>query len=238
MRVLGIIPARGGSKGVLRKNIKLLCGKPLLAYTVESALMAKRLTRTILSTDDKEIAEAGMKLGVDVPFLRPQELAEDTTPMLPVVMHAIQALEEAGEQYDAICLLQPTNPLRSFEDIDNCIELLEETGADSVISMLRVPDTYNPKWVYWQSDDGRMSLSTGEDEPVSRRQDLPAAFHREGSIYATRRKVLSEYGNLYGKNVQGYEVDSRNYANIDTLEDWENAVVEVQKRTDPPVLAH
>src|SRR5829696_7006130 len=103
MRVLGLIPARGGSKGVPRKNIKLLCGKPLLAYTAESARASKLLTRVILSTEDDEIAEVGRKLGIDVPFMRPAELAEDTTPTLPVVLHAVEALESDGEYYDAVC---------------------------------------------------------------------------------------------------------------------------------------
>ncbi|HEX2639627.1 MAG TPA: acylneuraminate cytidylyltransferase family protein, partial [Pyrinomonadaceae bacterium] len=146
MRTLGIIPARGGSKGVPRKNIKLLCGKPLLAYTAESALAAKRLTRVILTTEDPEIAAVGEKLGLDIPFMRPADLAHDNTPTLPVVVHAVETLEQMGETYDAVCLLQPTNPLRRPEEIDGCIDLLVRTGADSVFTVLRVPDTYNPKW--------------------------------------------------------------------------------------------
>ncbi|MGH9945859.1 MAG: cytidylyltransferase domain-containing protein [Pyrinomonadaceae bacterium] len=223
MRVLGIIPARGGSKGVPRKNIKELCGRPLLAYTAESAKNSKRLTRTILSTEDKEIADVGRAFGVDIPFIRPQELAQDDTPTFDVVLQAVNELESRGEFYDAICLLQPTNPLRRAEDIDRCIELLETSGADSVISVLPVPDTYNPKWVYWQNEHGEMELSTGESSPVTRRQDLPPAFHREGSIYVTRRNVLDDYGNLYGTKVHGYELESQYCVNIDTAEDWKLA---------------
>jgi CMP-N,N'-diacetyllegionaminic acid synthase len=230
MRVLGIIPARGGSKGVPRKNIKLLCGKPLIAYTIEAALKSKRLTRTILSTEDAEIAEVGKALGVDVPFLRPRELAEDATPTLPVVLHALDALKAMGDSYDAICLLQPTSPLRRAEDIDGCIELLEKTGADSVISVLPVPDNYNPKWVYWKSVEGKMILSTGENEPVTRRQDLPPAFHRDGTVYVTKRNVPYDYGNLYGINVRGYEIDSSRSVNIDTVEDWTHAEEQIQKQ--------
>jgi CMP-N-acetylneuraminic acid synthetase len=220
IKVLGIIPARGGSKGVPGKNIKMLCGKPLLAYTAESALGAKRLTRTILSTDDPEIAKVGRSLGLDVPFMRPAELATDTSPTFPVVLHALTTLETQGEIYDAVCLLQPTNPLRRSEDIDNCIDLWETSGADSVISIMPVPETYNPKWVYFRSLTGEMVLATGDVEPVKRRQDLPAAFHRDGSIYITSRNVLDEFGNLYGTNVRGYEIDSQRCVNIDTDEDW------------------
>jgi CMP-N-acetylneuraminic acid synthetase len=231
MRVLGIIPARGGSKGVPRKNIKLLCGKPLLAYTAESALAAKRLTRVILSTDDPEIAAVGETLGLDVPFVRPESLAEDTTPTFPVVVHAIETLEQMGERYDAVCLLQPTNPLRRPDDIDGCIDLLARTGADSVFTVLPVPDTYNPKWVYWRNTDGRMSLCTGESEPVPRRQDLPTAYHREGSVYVTKREVLRTHGNLYGSDAHGYEVHQSRYINIDTPSDWQTAADRLHEGT-------
>lgn len=223
MRVLGIIPARGGSKGIPRKNLKLLLGKPLLAYTTESALESKRLSRVILSTDDEEIAETGLALGVEVPFIRPSELANDTAPTFPVVMHAVQHLENDGLFFDAICLLQPTNPLRRTEDIDACVELLETSGADSVLSVLPVPHQYNPKWVYWRDEKGEMVLSTGESSPIPRRQDLPPAFHREGSVYVTRRAVLDTHGDLYGRKVQGYEIEPLRSINIDTIEDWEQA---------------
>jgi len=230
LRVLGIIPARGGSKGVPRKNIRSLCGKPLLSYTAESARAAKRLTRVILSTEDEEIAEVGKALGLDVPFMRPVELAQDNTPTMPVVLHALKSLEEIGETYNAVCLLQPTCPLRRAKDVDGCIELLERSGADSVITVLPVPDTYNPKWVYWRSANGSMALSTGEREPVPRRQDLPPAFHREGSVYVTRREVLLDHGNLYGTKVQGFEIDAVNSVNIDTFEDWQEAEQQIQRR--------
>ncbi|MGH9901714.1 MAG: cytidylyltransferase domain-containing protein, partial [Pyrinomonadaceae bacterium] len=107
MRVLGLIPARGGSKGVPRKNIRALCGKPLLQYTAEAALSARSLARVILSTEDAEIADVGRRCGLEVPFVRPAELAEDTTPMLPVVQHALAQMEKDGESFDAVCLLQP-----------------------------------------------------------------------------------------------------------------------------------
>lgn len=191
-----------------------------MAYTVESSQQAKLLTRTILSTEDNEIADVGRALGVDVPFMRPAELAQDDTPSFDVVVHAVTELESRGETYDAVCLLQPTNPLRRAEDIDNCIELLETSGADSVLSVLSVPHEYNPKWVYWQNENGEMTLSTGETEPIPRRQDLPPAFHRDGSIYLTRRNVIDDLGNLYGRTVRGYELTQERSINIDTPDDW------------------
>jgi CMP-N,N'-diacetyllegionaminic acid synthase len=223
IRVLGIIPARGGSKGVPRKNIKMLAGKPLLAYTAEAALAATRLTKVILSTEDSEIAAVGRELGLDVPFIRPAELAADDTPTFPVVVHALDEMKKLGDEFDAICLLQPTNPLRRAEDIDACIELLERTGADSVISVLPVPAEYNPHWVYIEGPNAELHLATGENQPIARRQDLPKAFHRDGSVYVTHCRVLGASGSLYGNDLRGYVVTASHHVNIDTVDDWANA---------------
>ncbi|MFN0109779.1 MAG: cytidylyltransferase domain-containing protein [Blastocatellia bacterium] len=233
MKILGLIPARGGSKGVPRKNIRLLAGKPLLAYTAEAALASKRLTRIILSTDDKEIAEVGRACGLEVPFLRPAELAEDTTPTLPVVQHAVQFLEAQGERFDAICLLQPTNPLRQASDIDGCIDLLERAEADTVFTMLAVPSEHNPHWVYFKNADGSLRLSTGDATPIPRRQSLPPAFHREGSVYVTRRDVVMIENSLYGAQVIGFEIERSRSVNIDNLEDWAKAESLIRKNTSP-----
>ncbi len=223
MRVLGLVPARGGSKGIPRKNARLLAGRPLLAYTADAAAGARRLSRVILSTDDTEIAELGRACGLQAPFLRPADLARDDTPMLPVVTHAVEWLEAQGQRFDAVCLLQPTHPLRRAEDIDACIELLERQHADAVMAIARVPDEYNPHWVYTRCEDGCLHLSTGERTPIPRRQDLPPAYHREGSVYVTRRDVLLEQNSLYGRNLLGYVVDAARTVNLDTPEDWSRA---------------
>lgn len=224
MRVLGLIPARGGSKGLPRKNIRLLGDKPLLQYTAEAALAAKRLGRLILTTDDEEIAEVGRACGLDVPFMRPPELAEDDTPMLSVVQHAVRWLEERQDRYDAICLLQPTSPFRPPYLIDHCIERLETSRADAVISVLPVPPKYNPHWVFLRENDaGTLRLSTGEIIPIATRQSLPPAFHREGSVYVVRRDVVIEQGSLYGQRLEGVEVDPQWSVNIDTNLDWVEA---------------
>jgi len=230
MRVLGLIPARGGSKGVPQKNIRLLAGKPLLQYTAEAALSASSLSQIVLSTDDEEIAGVGRQCGLDVPFLRPKELACDDTPTLPVVQHAVNWLEEQGERFDAVCLLQPTNPLRRPEHIDACVAMLVETGADSVISVLPVPAEYNPHWVYLRNSDGMLKLSTGESTPIPRRQALPPAFHREGSVYVTRRDTIIEENSLYGQRVAGYLVDPARSVNIDSPEDWARAGLLISQR--------
>jgi CMP-N,N'-diacetyllegionaminic acid synthase len=235
MKVVGLIPARGGSKGIPRKNIRLLCGKPLLQYTAEAALEARRLSRVILSTDDFEIAEVGHSCGLEVPFLRPAELSEDDTPMLPVVQHAVRMLESAGDTFDAICLLQPTNPLRRPRDIDVCIEVLEKTNADSVVTLLPVPPKYNPHWVYFPVSENLFRLATGEPFPIARRQELPNAFHREGSVYVTRRDVVIEQNSLYGRRLAGQLLDPAQSVNVDETEDWERASLLLGKGLDEAI---
>jgi CMP-N-acetylneuraminic acid synthetase len=227
MRVLGLIPARGGSKGIPRKNVRDLGGRPLLAWTADAALGAERLSRVVLTTDDPEIAEVGRRLGLEVPFLRPADLARDDTPTLPVVLHAVAELERAGdrgERFDAVCLLQPTSPLRTARDIDGCIARLEETGADAVVTVRPVPAEHNPHWVYFEGADGLLHLATGEDEPIPRRQDLPPAFHRDGRVYVVRRDVLVERRSLYGRRLAAYVADDpERSVNLDTPADWEQA---------------
>ena len=222
MRVLGVVPARGGSKGIPRKNVRLLAGRPLLAWTAEAALAARRLARVVLTTDDEEIAEVGRRCGLEVPFLRPAELALDDTPTLPVLQHAVAELERAGDRFDAVCLLQPTSPLRRAGDIDGCIDLLETSGLDAVVSVLPVPPEHNPHWVYFRDGEGLLRLATGEDQPIPRRQELPPAFHRDGAVYVTRRDVLMNGNSLFGRRLGGYLADSRS-VNLDTPADWERA---------------
>ena len=194
-----------------------------MQYTAEAALKSKCLSKVILSTDDEAIVQLGKQCGLEVPFCRPKVLAEDHTPMLSVVQHAINFCESTGDYFDAICLLQPTNPLRKPEVIDACIELLREGSTTAVITILSVPTEYNPHWVYLQNDSGLLKLSTGEETPVTRRQDLPQAFHREGSVYVTKRDVVMKENSLYGQELTGYLVDQDQTINIDTQQDWERA---------------
>lgn len=223
IRVLGLVPARGGSKGIARKNLRLLAGKPLLQYTAEAARGARRLGRILLSTDDPEIAEVGRRCGLWVPFLRPGRLAADDTPMFPVVVHALDWLEENGERFDAVCLLQPTSPLRRAADIDGCIDRLIDAGADCVVTVLPVPERFNPHWAYFLGDDGFLRPALGEREPIARRQDLPRAFHRDGSVYVSRVSVIRQQGSLYGSRVVAYPVDAAASVNLDDEADWRRA---------------
>ncbi|MCU1241130.1 MAG: hypothetical protein JWO71_1856 [Candidatus Acidoferrum typicum] len=193
-----------------------LLGKPLLVYTVQAALASKKLTRTVLSTDDTAIAEIGMRSGVDVPFMRPAELAGDDVATIPVLQHAVGELEKAGERYDAVLTLQPTNPLRRAEDIDGAIELLESTGADSVISFVEVGE-HHPARMKWIAPDGRVSdpafAEAFEGQP---RQQLQKLYLREGSIYLTRRAVLMENNSIKGNDCRAWIIPPERALNIDT----------------------
>ncbi|MGH9771712.1 MAG: cytidylyltransferase domain-containing protein [Candidatus Acidiferrales bacterium] len=203
----------------MRKNVVPLLGKPLLAYTAEAALASKRLTRTVLSTDDREIAEIGRQLGLDVPFLRPAELARDDTPTIPVLQDVVRRLEAAGESYEAIMTLQPTNPLRRVEDIDGAIDLLESSGADSVLSFVDVGERH-PARMKCIDATGRVSdppfAEAFEGQP---RQQLRKLYLREGSIYLTRRPVLMEQHSLKGADCRAWIIPEERARNIDTLFD-------------------
>jgi CMP-N-acetylneuraminic acid synthetase len=215
MQVLGIVTARGGSKGLTRKNIQPLCGKPLLQYTAEAALGAKCLARVVLSTEDQEIAEVGRRCGLDVPFMRPPELARDETPHVPVLQDVVRKLEQAGCIYDAILTLQPTNPLRLPSDIDGAIQLLEETGADSVISFVEVGEKHPARMKFIDADHRVIDPPFVEKSEGQRRQELPLLYLREGSIYLTRRDVLMKHNSIKGHDCRAWIMPQDRACNID-----------------------
>ncbi len=223
MRILAIIPARGGSKGVPGKNIKLLNGKPLLAYTSEIALQSKQLTEVMVSTEDEPIMEVAKNLGIKVPFVRPLELAQDHTPTLDVIIHALHWYEKQHVFFDAVCLLQVTSPFRTVAFLDKAIEKFTASGCDSLVSVQRVPHEYNPHWAFEVNAEGNLKIATGESEIITRRQELPPAYHRDGSIYITKTEVLLEAHSLYGRSTAFIESEPDFYVNIDTMEDWEKA---------------
>lgn len=219
--VLGIIPARGGSKGIPRKNIRPLAGKPLLEYTAAAVLAAKSLSRTILSTEDSQIATIGKSAGLEVPFLRPAELALDSTPMIDVVLHALRWAELERQSYDAVCILQPTSPLRSPATIDRCISLLWERDVDSVVSVRPVPTEFNPHWVYFESTDGLLQSSMKNCPEVPCRQQLPRAFHADGSVFLSRTQTVVEEHTLKGQRLLGVVSPEQEAVDLDTAEQWQ-----------------
>jgi CMP-N-acetylneuraminic acid synthetase len=219
--ILGIIPARGGSKGIPRKNIRVLAGKPLLAYTATAALAAKYLSRTILSTEDREIAAIGSAAGLEVPFVRPAELAVDSTPMIDVVMHALCRLKSEGQEYDAVCILQPTSPLRSAATIDRCISLLWERDVDSVISVQPVPTEFNPHWVYFETPEGLLQPSMKDCSEVPCRQQLPKAYHADGSVFLARTATVTGLHTLKGERLFGAISPAHEAVDLDTEDQWQ-----------------
>lgn len=227
MKVLGIITARGGSKGVPGKNLKVLAGKPLLAHTVDS-LADCTLDRLILSTEDAAIAAAGRAMGVEVPFMRPAELAQDNTPHLPVIQHAVAWMaEHASYRPDAVLILQPTSPLRTGADIAGALRLLESSGADSVLSVSEVPSHAHPMRMLSVDAHGFATLFvTGQPvrRRINRRQDMPPVYVMNGAIYAFRTHVLHDpEPSLYGDRVVAYPMPAERAISIDDLHDWAEA---------------
>ena len=224
MRILGLIPARGGSKGVHRKNIRPLNGVPLIGYSIIAGLASSVLDRVMVSTEDEEIAGIARELGAQVPFLRPEALATDAAPTLKVVQHALETLQAQGEDFDAVCLLQPTVPFRTATHIQEAVAAFEEANSDSLVSVAAIPHQYNPHWAFLPSDDGQhLHIATGDAELISRRQELPTAYHRDGSIYLTKTSVLLNQDSLYGNSIAWYEPQGSPNINIDTEADWQKA---------------
>jgi len=219
MKVLGVIPARGGSKGVRKKNIKPLRGKPLIAYTIEAGLGATGLTHCMVSTDNEEIAQVSREWGVEVPFIRPAELATDSAKAIPVVRHALMEMEKQyAVTYDAVMMLQPTTPFRTSRDIEQAIELLDQTGADSVISVVDVEGHHPARMKYLR--DGRLiDPDFCESYENQARQELEPMYLRNGMIYLTRREVLLQ-DSFKGEDCRALIVESERSVNIDTPLDF------------------
>lgn len=223
-KILAVITARGGSKGIPQKNIKVLLGKPLIAYSIQTALQSKTLTKIIVSTDDETIAHVSKQYGADVPFLRPKYLASDTATSLSVLQHAVSYLEEKEDfSADIIVCLQPTSPLRSVEDIDQAVTLCLSSGADSVVSLCQVE--HHPYWMKKLVAGSVYPLMEIDDEEYPRRQDLPPVYQLNGAIYVTRRKVLLEEESLLGKHTLPYIMPQERSIDIDTPIDFKIAEI-------------
>jgi CMP-N-acetylneuraminic acid synthetase len=231
VEILGIIPARGGSKGIPRKNLAPLGGRPLIAYTCDAARESRRLTRVVVSTEDEEIASVSRGFGVEVPFLRPAHLAVDDTPMLDVLVHLVTSLE-AHEAYrpGAVVLLQPTSPFRRGPHIDAAVDLLESSGAESVVTVVPVPHQFTPASLL-RLDGDRVVPWTDGAAPL-RRQDKPRLFARNGpAVLAVRTHVLVEQKTLYGADTRGLAMTAADSLDIDDAFDLEVADLLVEARS-------
>ncbi len=217
MNVLGVIPARGGSKGVKDKNIRIIAGEPLIQYAINACKESGRLSTFVVSTDSEKIMAIAERTGTQV-IQRPKEIAMDTSSVVDAALHVLKALEKTDYHFDAIMLLQPTSPIRTGDDIDKAIELLEEsTEIDGVISVIRVEDTH-PARMYKVEQDG-IDQNLQPLQPLfenCRRQDLPPIFHRNGAIYLVRREQLVENRTFMPKKKIGIVMRSDYSVNIDT----------------------
>jgi len=225
--ILAIIPARGGSKGIPRKNIRLLCGKPLIAYTIEAALNSKLINRVFVSTEDEEITKVSKKYGAEV-ISRPTELAQDDTPSFPVFQHAIRHLEEVKDYHpEIIVVLQPTSPLRIVEDIDRAIEGFMESKYDSIVSVCEVE--HPPQWMYTLAGN-RLKPLIKDGENVIRRQDAPKVYRLNGAVHVTSRDIMMKKNRVLGKDTGAYIMPLERSIDIDTELDFKLAELLMRER--------
>ena len=231
--ILGIIVARGGSKGLPGKHLMDLGGKPLIAYSIDSALSSKKLDKTILSTDDEEIRQTAINLGVEAPFLRPPEFAKDKSTVFPAIRHAVKWLQK-NENYrpEYILLLQAASGVfRTPEDIDNCIDLILEKNADSVVTYTKPKQ--HPFWMKQLVDDGRLAeYIPGSENPVNlQRQWLPEVYYPTGSVYVAKTSMIEKQDSFYSKNSYPYFIEQERAIDIDSLNDLllARAIIELER---------
>lgn len=212
-KILCIIPARGGSKGVLRKNVKLLAGKPLIAYTIEHALQSQYVDRVIVSTDDAEIAAVARQYGAEVPFMRPSDLAGDHVSTMDVLLHAVHWMEEHEKyDFDILVLLHATTPLRNVDDVNAAIKLLVESKADNVFSVTE--SHRNPYFNMVEvADDGTVMLSKKGDFVT--RQSAPKVYDMNASIYVWWKDILEKERKIFLKRSQVYKMPKERSIDID-----------------------
>ena len=208
--MMGLITARGGSRGLPGKNILSFCGKPLIAYTIEAALQSGCFKTVMVSTDSREIADVCLKCGAEVPFLRPAHLAADDAKSRDVVLHALDFMEQKSP-VESICLLQPTSPLRSAEDIRQAVSVFRRNSADSVISVTEY--SHPIQWAVSVSEDGKISEPSGLKP--SRRQDQSVCYHPNGAIYIFNAEFIRRSEGYIGKNTYALIMPPERSVDID-----------------------
>ena len=218
IRVLGLIPARGGSKGIPQKNIKLLNGKPLIEWSAEALLKSKLIDTCICSTDDKEIAKIVENLGVDIPFIRPKKLAEDDSLVVDVIIHALDFFNKKNISFSHVMLVQPTNPTIKSSDIDNAVNLAKNNDYDTIISVHKYSGIH-PAVMYKKRDNEIFEplLPNSSELP---RQKFEEIYARSGLFYLIKTEVLKENKSIYGEKIHAIEIDEKRAIPIDTDQDF------------------
>ena len=218
--MIAIIPARGGSKGLPKKNVKLLGGKPLILWTVEAAMASERIDRVILSTDDQEIADVCKNSGVDIPFMRPSNLAEDDSLAIDNYIYTLERLDnEFGEKYNEFVVLHPTSPLRNSLDIDNAVALFIEKEADSVISCVELEHPL--EWAFFLNNDGTIVRnSETESGKMSNRQQMDNSYIPNGGVYVFKVSQLKKHNSYYSDKTFANIMPSERSIDIDTEFDF------------------
>lgn len=219
-KILLIIPARGGSKGIPHKNIKELNGKPLIAYTIEEVLRSKYIDKVIVSTEDEEIANISKCFGAETPFLRPKELAQDDTPGIDPILHAVKWFGEKGDNFDYIICIQCTSPFRTTQQIDEALEKLITEDMDSIVSVCE--SEVSPYWMK-KIENGIMKDFLEDIPFYPRRQDVPKTYRLNGAIYAAKTEVLLKNKNWYTENTLPYVMDRKSSVDIDDMMDFKFA---------------
>ena len=220
--ILALIPARGGSKGLPDKNIRLLAGRTLLEYAARAAAASGVVDRVVLTTDSPRIADEARRVGIEVPFMRPDALATDDAPMFPVIEHAVGFLEEQAWSPEIVVLLQPTSPLRTPAHIRAAVEQLRSSRADSVVTVVELPRHLSPDYVM-RIERGDLVPFLPQGAGVTRRQDARVAYVRDGTVYAFWRRTLSEHGSIYGVHCRPLLVPAAASLTIDAQADWDEA---------------
>ena len=232
MNILCVVPARGGSKSIPRKNIKELNGIPLIAYTLREAIKVSRINDLVVSTEDQQIAQVAKKYGANVPFLRPKELATDSAETFPVVKHCLNFMERKNNKtYDAILLLQPTCPLRKSQHIEKAIDLLKDESFDTVLSVMDVNGRHPFRMKRIEGSHLVNFIDQGFED-MRPRQILPKVYIRSGAIYLSRRHVILEQGQLVGNAVIPLMMNESESINIDSHVDFYTAEKLIMERSE------
>ena len=230
MNNIAIVPARSGSKGLKDKNIKVLNGKPLIAYTIEVALKSNQFETVMVSTDSEEYAKIARKYGAEVPFLRSEKTSTDESGSWDVILEVLSNYADLGKMYDTVCLLQPTSPLRNVDDIINSYKMLKEKGADAITSVCEVD--HSPLWTMRLPSDRSMKEFRKDNRINVPRQKLDMFYRLNGAVYIRKIRYLNDEIDILYENEYAYIMSKKNSVDIDTIDDFEYAEFLMKKEVE------